>query len=104
MIKQSRLDAIHGLVDLMDAALEAGGRVATPTLILVGTKDELIPRRPTLDLLARLPADAARRCAPRSTPTATTCCCATSTRRVCLTTSWPGSTTRPPRYRAGADR
>lgn len=63
VIKQTRLDAIHGLVDLMDAALEAGGRVATPTLILVGTKDELIPRRPTLDLLARLPADAPVRAA-----------------------------------------
>ena len=55
VIKSTRLDALHGLVDLMDAALAAGGRVRAPTLILLGVKDELVPMRPYRQLLRSLP-------------------------------------------------
>ncbi len=63
VIKSTRVDAIDGLVKLMDAALEAGRRVRVPTLILVGVKDELVPQEPTRDLLAGLPTDGPGRAA-----------------------------------------
>ncbi len=55
VIKETRIDAIYGLTDLMDAALEASRTLALPTLILYGDKDEIIPREPTERMLARLP-------------------------------------------------
>ncbi len=63
VIKNTRLDAVHGLVNLMDAALEAGRGVRVPTLILIGVKDELVPRRPIRALLASLPEDGPGRAA-----------------------------------------
>ena len=55
VIKETRVDAIHGLVDLMDAALDAGTRLDGRTLILYGDRDELITAEPLQGLLARLP-------------------------------------------------
>ena len=55
VIKETRVDAVYGLVDLMDAALEAGDRLDARALILYGDRDELIPARPLRLLLARLP-------------------------------------------------
>ena len=55
VIKETRVDAIHGLVDLMDAALEAGASLDGRALILYGNRDELIPETPLRRLLARLP-------------------------------------------------
>ena len=46
-IKGTRFDAIHGLVDLMDAALAAAPRFGAPALFLYGGKDELIPDKAT---------------------------------------------------------
>ncbi len=55
VIKETRIDAIYGLTELMDAALEASARLVLPALILYGEKDEIIPREPTERMLASLP-------------------------------------------------
>ncbi len=55
VIKATRIDAIHGLVNLMDAALEKSARLDQRALILYGEKDEIIPKKPTAMMLGRLP-------------------------------------------------
>ena len=56
-IKHTRIDAIYGLVNLMDAAFDAAPRMsAVPTLVLYGEHDDLIPREPTYAMLKRLAA------------------------------------------------
>lgn len=55
VIKATRIDAIYGLVNLMDAALEKAGRRSGKTLILYGEKDEIIPHEPTRMMLERWP-------------------------------------------------
>lgn len=55
VIKRTRIDAIYGLVDLMDRAVTAAPRLSAPTLILYGLKDEIVPKEPTLDVLQSLP-------------------------------------------------
>ncbi len=55
VIKETRIDAIHGLVDLMDAALAAAPRIETPALLLYGAKDEVVPEAPSLQLWRDLP-------------------------------------------------
>ncbi len=57
VIKDTRIDAVYGLVDLMDKALDAAPRLRAPALILYGEKDEIIPREPTRLLLSRLSAE-----------------------------------------------
>ncbi len=59
VIKDARVDAIWGVVDLMDQALAAAPRLDGRTLMLYGAKDEIIPPDATLELLARLPEVAA---------------------------------------------
>ncbi|MBC8337819.1 MAG: alpha/beta hydrolase [Rhodospirillales bacterium] len=59
VIKATRIDAIYGLVNLMDSALEKAASFRQPALILYGAKDEIIPHRPTRIMLERLP-EAAR--------------------------------------------
>lgn len=44
-IKATRVDAIHGLVNLMDRAAEVQP-TGLPVLLLYGVKDEVIPKRP----------------------------------------------------------
>ena len=46
-IKQTRIDAVYGLTDLMDEALAAAPRIKTPVLYLYGHHDQIIPRKPT---------------------------------------------------------
>lgn len=58
VIKATRVDAIYGLTNLMDRALELSARLKGPALILYGQKDEIIPRKPTQIMLDRLPAAA----------------------------------------------
>jgi len=52
-IKATRFDALHGLVDLMEAASEDLGRVKGPTLMLYGANDQIIRPGPTLRALER---------------------------------------------------
>jgi acylglycerol lipase len=45
VIKGARVDAIAGLVDLMDAAYHAAPLIRTPLLVLYGERDQIVPRR-----------------------------------------------------------
>ena len=57
VIKGSRVDAVWGLVDLMDRALDAAPVDRQRTLLLYGRRDEVIPPPGLHKLLERLPAD-----------------------------------------------
>ena len=61
VIKDTRIDALYGLVNLMDAALERATTFHALALILYGERDEIIPREPTAKMLAQLPTVAAGR-------------------------------------------
>lgn len=54
-IKETRIDAMHGITDLMDAALEAAPRLQKRAFVMYGEKDEIIPREPTFRMLQDLP-------------------------------------------------
>jgi alpha-beta hydrolase superfamily lysophospholipase len=54
IIKETRIDAVYGLTNLMDKALELSPHLTTPTMILYGEKDEVIPRAPTCRMLEKL--------------------------------------------------
>ncbi|WP_299625507.1 alpha/beta hydrolase [Pelagibius sp.] len=60
-IKETRVDAVFGLVNLMDAAYEAAPRIETDALLLYGEKDEVVPADPTYAFWGRLPPEAAAR-------------------------------------------
>lgn len=53
-IKQTRIDAVYGLSNLMDEALARAGEVQTRTLYLYGAKDEIIPKLPTQEALTNM--------------------------------------------------
>ena len=53
VIKSTRVDAVYGLVNLMDAALAAASEIKTPALVLYGKRDEVIPRGPVEQMLER---------------------------------------------------
>ncbi len=55
VIKKTRVDTIHGLVNLMDAAFAAAPRLNGRTLILYGDRDEVIPGAATNKMVRRLP-------------------------------------------------
>lgn len=55
-IKETRIDAIYGLTNLMDEALARVGELDVPLLYLYGDKDEIIPKEPTRRALAALAA------------------------------------------------
>jgi len=55
VIKETRIDTLDGLTNLMDAALKASGHLHPPTLILYGDHDEIIPRKAVCRMLRALP-------------------------------------------------
>ena len=55
IIKETRVDAIYGLTDLMELALNNGGSISLPTLILYGEHDEIITPEPFCTWLNSLP-------------------------------------------------
>ncbi len=55
VLKATRMDAVWGVVNLMDAALAGADDADLPVLVLYGEKDRIIPRGPTLELIDRLP-------------------------------------------------
>ena len=55
VIKYTRIDALYGLVDLMDAALDAAPRLPGNTLVLFGQKEDIVPNEAMEALLAALP-------------------------------------------------
>ncbi|MEQ9519085.1 MAG: alpha/beta hydrolase [Parvibaculum sp.] len=52
VIKETRIDAIYGLVGLMDEAYLSVPRVTKPVLLLYGEKDEIVPPEP-IDAVAK---------------------------------------------------
>lgn len=55
LIRHTRVDALVGLVDLMDAAVASAPDFRAPALLLYGGRDRLVPAGPTRRLLAALP-------------------------------------------------
>lgn len=52
VLKQSRVDSVHGLVGLMDLAFAAAAKTfGAPTLVLYGGKDEIVPSGPSFEAL-----------------------------------------------------
>ncbi|MCH9697990.1 MAG: lysophospholipase, partial [Gammaproteobacteria bacterium] len=43
VIKETRVDAIYGLVNLMDKALQSSANISIPLCLLYGERDEIIP-------------------------------------------------------------
>jgi len=56
VIKQTRVDTIYGLVDLMESACHATGQLSAPALILYGEKDQIVPRSVIMDRFGALAA------------------------------------------------
>jgi len=59
IIKETRIDTIYGLTDLMEAALLNSGALKMPALILYGEHDEIIPAEPFCEMFSKLPDRAA---------------------------------------------
>ena len=57
VIKDTRVDTIWGLVNLMDAALASAPRLHEPLLLMYGANDEIIPKRPMRRFVRTLPHD-----------------------------------------------
>jgi len=55
VIKATRIDAMHGLSNLMDAALSQAGNIQKPTLVQYGENDQVIPKKPILLMLDKMP-------------------------------------------------
>lgn len=61
VIKGTRIDAVYGLVNLMDEAMASAPRLHERMLVLYGARDPLIPGAAMREMLRRLPAEAADR-------------------------------------------
>ena len=55
VIKETRIDTIYGLTDLMEAATVNSGELRMPALILYGEHDEIIPPTSFCEMLKNLP-------------------------------------------------
>ena len=55
VIKETRVDSIYGLANLMDQAYSSASLIADNALLLYGEKDEVIPKEPTYEFLNNLP-------------------------------------------------
>ena len=53
-LKNPRVDAVYGLVELMDAAQHAAPDARGPLLVLYGGRDDLVPKKPTCAMLGKL--------------------------------------------------
>jgi alpha-beta hydrolase superfamily lysophospholipase len=56
VIKETRIDVLYGLSNLMDEAYRSAELFKTKSLILYGEKDEIIPQKPVFEFYKRLPA------------------------------------------------
>jgi acylglycerol lipase len=57
VIKETRVDTIWGLVNLMDAALASAPRLRPRLLLMYGASDEIIPKGPIRRFVGALPHD-----------------------------------------------
>ncbi len=55
ILRETRVDALWGLVNLMDHALLASSRITTPLLLMYGLKDDIVPKTPTIKAIENLP-------------------------------------------------
>jgi len=55
VIKATRVDAVYGLTDLMEAAWQAAPAVRVPTMVLYTDGDEVVPSKPIEDAAAAMP-------------------------------------------------
>ena len=55
VIKETRIDTIYGLQNLMDAAYASADSYSLKTLVLYGPNDEIIPEEPVRDAFQRFP-------------------------------------------------
>lgn len=55
VIKATRIDAVYGLTNLMDEALERVAKLHKSTLVLYGDRDQVIPRKPLQLMLKKMP-------------------------------------------------
>jgi acylglycerol lipase len=54
VLQSVRVDALYGLVTLMDDALESATSLGTPTLVLYGARERIIPRAAREEFIGRL--------------------------------------------------
>ncbi len=57
MIRDTRIDAIYGLVTLMDEAYDSAAKISKPVLYLYGVNDQIVPREPTFKTMKTIKAD-----------------------------------------------
>ncbi len=81
VIKETRVDTIWGLVNLMDAALASAPRLRVRLLLMYGATDEIIPSGRCAALSAHCHVTRMIFAISPITSTAITCCCAISTAR-----------------------
>ena len=55
VIKETRIDVLYGLSNLMDEAYRSAELFRTNSLLLYGKKDEIIPQEPVFEFYERLP-------------------------------------------------
>jgi acylglycerol lipase len=55
VIKATRIDAMYGLTNLMDVAQSRAAKLHLPVLVQYGKNDQVIPKKPTLLMLNKLP-------------------------------------------------
>jgi alpha-beta hydrolase superfamily lysophospholipase len=55
VIKDTRIDSMYGLTNLMDEALSRAGKLQLPALIQYGKNDQVIPKEPTFLMLEKIP-------------------------------------------------
>jgi alpha-beta hydrolase superfamily lysophospholipase len=60
VIHETRIDAIYGLVDLMDATLAAAPRLDATALVMYGAKDDIVPREAIGHFVDALPPEPRR--------------------------------------------
>jgi alpha-beta hydrolase superfamily lysophospholipase len=60
VIKETRADAVWGVVNLMDQAYGDAKRMKGPVLMQYGKRDEIIPKEPSFEVMRRLHGDDAR--------------------------------------------
>jgi alpha-beta hydrolase superfamily lysophospholipase len=55
VIKDTRIDVMYGLTNLMDEALAQADKLRLPTLVQYGKNDEIIPKEPMFQMLEKMP-------------------------------------------------
>jgi acylglycerol lipase len=65
MLFDTRIDAIYGLVSLMNQAAHEAGKMPTPTAYLYGANDQIVPKAAALTAARRLPPGARTALYPR---------------------------------------